>query len=233
MANDLKKKIRRFLRNKKFIKIKINLAYVMVALLGASLRYRVVGREQLERFHGREGFILNSWHGQQLMAFCFFRNCGYYILSSLSRDGEISSSIMRKFGWKIVRGSSSAGAVRGLIGLLKVLRGGAGVALTPDGPRGPMYHIEPGGIYLSKKSGAPLIPVVFLFNRKWISTKSWDQFVIPKPFSRCVVYFGEPIFVEAELTEEQLEVEKQRLQAGIHEANRLAEEVLQAWLKQE
>lgn len=201
-----------------------------MALLGHSLRFRVVGREQLDRFHGKEGFILNSWHGQQLMGFYFFRGCGYYILSSLSRDGDLSSSIMRKFGWNIIRGSSSKGAVRGLIELLRALRQGAGVALTPDGPRGPIYHIEPGGLYLAQKTGAPLFPVAFAYDRKWISEKSWDLFVIPKPFARCVVYFGEPLFIREELTEAQLEIEKERLQKAIHEANHRAEEVLNEWL---
>ncbi|TCL64794.1 hypothetical protein EDC14_101893 [Hydrogenispora ethanolica] len=208
----------------------VSVGFWLVALLGRTLRYRVIGREQLEQFHGKQGFILNSWHGQQMLGFCFFRGCGYYILSSLSRDGDYSSSIMSRFGWRIIRGSTSKGAVRGLIELLRVLREGAGVALTPDGPRGPLYHIEPGGIYLAQKTGAPLIPVAFVFDRKWVMKRSWDQFVIPKPFARCVAYFGEPIFVTAKLTEEQLALEQQRLRDAIHEANRRGEEILQQWL---
>ncbi|HOP75410.1 MAG TPA: lysophospholipid acyltransferase family protein [Bacillota bacterium] len=211
-------------------KIKINIAYFLVALLGHSLRFRVVGQEQLERFLGKEGFIINCWHGQQLMGFYFFRKRGYYILVSRSRDGDLASGIMERFGWKTIRGSSSKGAVRGLIELLRALRQGAGVALTPDGPRGPIYHVEPGGLYLAEKTGAPLIPMAFVFDRKWISKESWDLFVIPKPFSRCVVYFGEPIFIKDELTEDRLELEKERLQKAIHEANRRGEEVLKEWL---
>lgn len=210
-------------------KLIITIGYWIVRLLGSTLRYRVIGREQLARFHGKEGFIINTWHGQQLTGFYFFRKCGYYILSSLSRDGEVSSSIMRKLGWQIIRGSSSKGAVRGLIELTRVLRQGAGMALTPDGPRGPIYHIEPGGLYLSKKTGAPLIPLAFVFDRKWVSEQSWDKFVIPKPFARCVAYFGDPLWVTDELTDERLEIEKERLREAIHEANRRGEEVLKQW----
>lgn len=224
----MKKKTTLFRRLK--IKLQINLGFFLLAILDKTLHYRVIGREQLEHYHGKEGFIINTWHGQQLLGFCFFKGCGYYILSSLSRDGERSSSIMRKFGWRIIRGSSSKGAVRGLIELLKVLREGAGIALTPDGPRGPLYHIEPGGIYLAQKTGAPLIPLAFVFEPKWVSEKSWDKFAIPKPFAKCVAYFGEPLFVTEELTETQLEVEKKRLQEAIHEANRRGEEVLRQWL---
>lgn len=198
--------------------------------LGRSLRFRVVGQEQLDQFRGKGGFILNCWHGQQLMGFYFFRRRGYYILVSHSRDGDLSGGIMKKLGWNIVRGSSSKGAVRGLIELLRALRQGAGVALTPDGPRGPIYHIELGGLYLAQKTGAPLIPVAFVFDRKWISKDSWDLFVIPKPFARCVVYFGEPLFIRDELTDDRLEAEKERLQKALHEANHRGEEVLKEWL---
>jgi lysophospholipid acyltransferase (LPLAT)-like uncharacterized protein len=210
------------------LRLQINIACFLVWLLGRSLRYRVIGREQLERYHGKKGFIINSWHGQQLVGFYFFRGCGYYILSSMHRDGEISSSIMRKFGWKIIRGSSTKGGVRSLIELMRFLRQGEGTVLTPDA-QGPIYHIEPGGIYLAQKTGAPLIPLAFVFDRKWVSEKSWDKFVIPKPFARCVAYFGEPITITSELTEENLELEKKRLQDAIHEANRHGEEVLQQW----
>jgi lysophospholipid acyltransferase (LPLAT)-like uncharacterized protein len=208
----------------------LNFGYLIVLLFGKSLRYRVVGREQLAGFVGKTGMILNCWHGQQFMGFYFFRGLGYYILSSLHRDGDYSSSIMRRFGWQIIRGSSTKGAVRGLIGLLRVLRQGAVAALTPDGPTGPLYHIEPGGLYLAQKTGVPLIPVAFVYDRKWVSTKSWDKFEIPKPFARCVVYFGAPLFIEAKLDDARLEREKERFQAALHLANRQGEEVLQQWL---
>jgi lysophospholipid acyltransferase (LPLAT)-like uncharacterized protein len=221
-----------FRKFKKRLKLRlaINFGYLLVGLLGISLRYRVVGREKLQQFLGKEGFIINTWHGQQLIGFYFFRGCGYYILSSLSRDGDTSSSIMRKFGWRIIRGSNYKRAVSGLIGLLQALRGGAGIALTPDGPRGPIFHIESGGIYLAQKTGAPLIPVAFVFDRKWVSEKSWDKFEIPKPFARCVAFFGEPLWIKAEkLTDPQLEIEKDRLREALHQANRDGEEVLRQW----
>jgi Uncharacterized protein conserved in bacteria len=210
-------------------KLQINIAFFLIWLLGHSLRYRVIGREYLDRYFGKEGFIINAWHGQQLTGFYFFRGCGYYILSSLSRDGEISSSIMRKFGWKIIRGSSTKGGVRSTVELMRVLRKGAATVITPDA-QGPMYHIEPGSIYLAQKTGAVLIPFAFVYDRKWVSEKSWDKFVVPKPFARCVAYMGPPLKVTAELTEENMEIEKNRLHDAIHEANRRGEEVLRQWL---
>ncbi|HBE79727.1 MAG TPA: hypothetical protein DDW65_18410 [Firmicutes bacterium] len=219
------------LRKKIKVKLGIHIGYMLVWLLGHTLRFRVIGREQLEQYYGKEGFIINAWHGQQLTGFFFFKGCGYYILSSLHRDGEVSSSIMRKFGWRIIRGSSTKGAVHGLIELKRVLLQGAGTVLTPDAP-GPIYHIEPGGIYLAQKTGAVLIPLAFVYDRKWISEKSWDKFEVPKPFARGVAYFGKPLKVTAKLTEENLEAEKLRLQEAIHEANRRGEEVLRQWRDQ-
>lgn len=205
---------------------------LLVTGLCKTLQYRVIGREKLDQYLGKTGFIINTWHGQQLVGYYFFKDCGFYILSSMHRDGDYSSNIMRRFGWKIIRGSSYKGAVSGLRGLLRVIKQGKGVVLTPDGPRGPLYHIEPGGVFLAQKSGAPLIPLAFVFDRKWVSAKSWDQYVVPKPFSKCVAYFGEPLFITEKLTDERLEIEKERLQTAIHEANRRGEEVLKQWLNE-
>jgi lysophospholipid acyltransferase (LPLAT)-like uncharacterized protein len=226
----MRNRIKLMVKKVKFL-VLLNIVYLLVLLLGKSIRYRIIGREQLKEFHGKIGMILNCWHGQQLTGFYFFRGCGYYILSSMSRDGDYSSSIMRRFGWRIIRGSNNRGAVRGLIELLRVLRQGAGVALTPEGSRGPRYHIEPGCLYLAQKTGAPLIPVAFVYDRKWVSQKSWDKFEVPKPFARGVAYFGAPLYIEGELDDQRLEQEKERLREAIHTANRLGEEVLRQWIK--
>ena len=75
-----------------------------------------------------------------------------------------------------------------------------------------------------------MIPVAFVYDRKWVSEKSWDKFEIPQPFARCVAYFGTPLYIKAELDETQMKLEKERLQEAIHLANRQGEEVLQQWL---
>lgn len=225
------KKIKRFVRQSEGLQYRISFIYWLVTLLSMTVKYREIEKERFQ-LEGKDGFLLNIWHGQQLVGFHLFRNRGYYILSSPSRDGDFSSGILERMGWKIVRGSSSKQAVRGLIALLKVLKAHENVVLTPDGPRGPMYHIEPGTIYLAQKSGVPIIPFALVVDRKWVSQKSWDKFEIPKPFAKCVAYYGEPLYVEKELTDEQLEIEKERLIAALHETNRRGEEVLEAWLKE-
>lgn len=202
------------------------LAWAAIALLCSTMRFRSVGEERLQR----KGAVMMAWHGQQFLGFYYFKGRGYAILSSLSKDGDVSSSIMRRFGWKIIRGSSSKGGARGLIELIRHLRQGGIAGITPDGPSGPIYHIEPGVIYMAQKTGVPLIPFSFSLDRAW-ELNSWDRFIIPKPFSRCLVYFGPEIYIPSEITEEEFEQAKEDIATAIHHANMLGRKELEAWLE--
>lgn len=202
------------------------LGWLGVSLLCRTLRFRVIGEENLPQ---GQGTVILVWHGQQLLGFYFFRQRQYAILSSLSRDGDISSSILRRFGWKIVRGSSTRGGAQGLIELIRHLRQGGTVGITPDGPSGPIYHIEPGAVYMSQKTGSPLFPVAFIPDQYW-EFNSWDRFIIPKPFSRCIVYYGNPLAVPAKTDPEAFESWKETIAAAIHESNRLGREELEKWV---
>lgn len=206
--------------------------WIFVGLLGKSLRYRVIREEILPQYKG--GFVVVCWHGQQLIGYYHFRGRGYTILASEHRDGEYTSLIMRRFGWRIVRGSSTRGGVGGLIKLLGNLRRGIPVVLTPDGPRGPIHHIAPGVIYLAKKTGTPIIPVAFAFSRaKYLNT--WDEFVLPYPFCRCVVCYGEPVFMSRALHgrenphDQQSTEEKERLVQALEKTNAEARKFLEEW----
>ncbi|HEX2953237.1 MAG TPA: DUF374 domain-containing protein, partial [Bacillota bacterium] len=133
--------------------------WLIVNLLSKTLRYRFLGDDRLPV---KKKSILLCWHGQQLLGCYFYRKRKIAILSSLSRDGDVSSSVLRRFGWKIIRGSSSRRGVAGLIELIHYLKDEGTIAITPDGPSGPIYHIEPGAIYMSQKTGAPIYPIAFI-----------------------------------------------------------------------
>jgi lysophospholipid acyltransferase (LPLAT)-like uncharacterized protein len=113
-------------------------------------------------------------------------------LTSASRDGDMVARAMAVFGLGAVRGSSSRRAVAALVGLKHALEDGLDVCLTPDGPRGPRYVVQAGVIKLAEATGAPVIPIHVHFSSAW-RLKTWDRFVIPKPFSRVRVTFGEAI----------------------------------------
>ncbi len=130
-------------------------------------------------------------------------------LTSASHDGDMVARAMAVFGLGAVRGSTSRRGVAALVGLKRALQEGLDICLTPDGPRGPRYKIQPGAIKLAESSGAPIVPVHVRFSSAW-RLKTWDRFVIPKPFSRVEVTFAEPITVPRGLDEAAFE--NQRLQ---------------------
>jgi hypothetical protein len=119
-------------------------------------------------------------------------------LTSASRDGDMVARAMAVFGLGAIRGSSSRRGVAALVGLKRALQDGLDVCLTPDGPRGPRYQIQPGVIKLAQATGVPMVPVHVRFTAAW-RLKTWDRFVIPKPFSRVEVTFAEAIVLPREM----------------------------------
>ncbi|HHZ19011.1 MAG TPA: lysophospholipid acyltransferase family protein [Firmicutes bacterium] len=202
------------------------LAWLFAVILFSTVRFRVVGeQEALSRT-----IVLNVWHGQQLMGIYYFRGRKFNVLSSLSRDGDLASAVLHRFGWKTVRGSSSRGGSRSLIEMIRLVRAGEIVCLTPDGPSGPVYQVKPGAIYIGQKTGVPLVPISFTVDRYW-QLNSWDHFVIPKPFARCMVYYGPGLVIPKELSEGDFQLYQDRLAEAIHDANRKGQKELERWCR--
>jgi lysophospholipid acyltransferase (LPLAT)-like uncharacterized protein len=132
-------------------------------------------------------------------------------LTSASKDGDMVARAMAVFGLGAVRGSSSRRAVAALVGLKRALTEGLDVCLTPDGPRGPRYKIQPGFLKLAEATGAPIVPIHVRFHSAW-RLKTWDRFVIPKPFSRVEVTFAESITIPRGLDETAFEAERLKLE---------------------
>ncbi len=132
-------------------------------------------------------------------------------LTSASKDGAMVAAAMKVCGLDAIRGSSSRRAVAALVGLKRALAEGFDVCLTPDGPRGPRYQVQPGFLKLAEATGAPIIPIHLGFSNAW-RLKTWDRFVIPKPFSRVVITFDEPITIPRGLDEAAFEAERRKLE---------------------
>ncbi len=132
------------------------------------------------------------------------------VLTSASKDGAILAKAMSVFGLGAVRGSSSRRAVAALIGMKRALQEGLDVCITPDGPRGPKYSFHPGVIKLAQSSGAAIIPIHLKFSSAW-HLKTWDNLVIPKPFSRVTVVFDEKLIIPPKLDETAFESETSRV----------------------
>jgi lysophospholipid acyltransferase (LPLAT)-like uncharacterized protein len=132
-------------------------------------------------------------------------------LISASRDGDLIADVTERFGFQVVRGSSSRLGASAVLELGNVLANGRDVLITPDGPRGPVYELGPGIVFLAQKTGVAVVPLNFEYSSCW-RLKSWDGFILPRPFSKVRFIIGPPHHVEATETPEQFEAERVRLQ---------------------
>jgi len=141
------------------------------------------------------GFACMLWHEALLPLLWHHRGARAVIVVSQARDGQYLSDFAEAIGYRLVRGSSSRGAVGALLAAARELEGGAIVALTPDGPRGPRRELKAGVLAAAQRAGVPVLPVHAEADRAW-RLHSWDRFCIPKPFARIRVAYGEPITIE-------------------------------------
>lgn len=136
-------------------------------------------------------YILCSWHGELLPAIWANRDRGMSAMVSEHGDGEIIARVMARWGFRTVRGSTSRSAGRALLGMIRELEEGRSFAITPDGPRGPAGVIQQGLLLASHRSGAPIVGVRTDASRAW-RMPSWDRFLVPKPFARVRLTYGDP-----------------------------------------
>ncbi|MBT8037465.1 MAG: lysophospholipid acyltransferase family protein [Verrucomicrobiae bacterium] len=197
------------------------LVALLMRVLGLTLRYRVDDPSG-QKIKAAPGVpvIWAFWHNclfaAPLTKTRFSGAAPASALASASRDGAVIESMVTCFGVKTVRGSSSRRGVAALIALKKALKAGEQLFITPDGPRGPRYHLQPGVVKLAQSSGAPIIPVRFSHSSSW-RLKSWDRFYIPKPFSEVVIRVGEAIHVPAKLDENDFESYRQKVENSLRE----------------
>ena len=163
--------------------------------LAATWRIRVVGGEHLTGLRrARQPFVFACWHGELLALLWHHRRQGVHVLISEHRDGELVARVAEGLGFATVRGSTTRGGGRALLALSRLLQEGKEIAVTPDGPRGPARAYAPGALVAAQRAGAPLLLVSMAVDRAW-RLRSWDRFLIPKPFARITVAYGEPAYV--------------------------------------
>jgi lysophospholipid acyltransferase (LPLAT)-like uncharacterized protein len=176
----------------------------LVRALGRTLRTEIHGEEHVvPLWHAPAAVIYAIWHGQVLMVPLlneqWRRTRGarpVHVMASRSRDGELLARFVRRFGFGVVRGSSTRGGASALRRLARRVRQGHDVAIAPDGPRGPRGQAQPGAVALAALTGAPLVPLAFAARPAW-QLRSWDRFEIPKPRAHGALVFGPPLRVHA------------------------------------
>lgn len=141
-------------------------------------------------------FIFSLWHGELLPLVVDHRNQGVRILVSEHGDGEVIAQIAQRLGLATIRGSTSRGAARALLAMCDALRGGHSVAVTPDGPRGPAHKYASGALVAAQRASVPIVAIGVSATGAW-HLRSWDSFLIPKPFATVTIAYGDPVYVAA------------------------------------
>ncbi len=204
-------------------------AALLLKALHGSLKVRTVGREPLERLKASGGqYMMAFWHGTLLLM--VYAHVGdvrrLTFLVSWHRDGELITRIIKYFGPEPTRGSSTRGGIRALHGLLKRAKEGYDVAFTPDGPKGPARVAQEGVVQTARLSGLPIVPIGMAARRKKIMG-SWDGFIVPRPFTRVVFAYGEPIAVPRDLDASRVDKVRAEVERALNGAMERAEAALE------
>lgn len=177
-------------RRRARIALASHLGGAVVRLLGSTWRMSTRNAEALDAVRAAGApMVIVLWHGELLPILWQHRDQGISVLISTHADGEIIARICKSLGCRTVRGSSSRGGARALLELVRELETGHEVAVTPDGPRGPRREFAPGAVVAAMRAGVPVIAFGATVDRAW-RLRSWDRFVIPKPFARVTVAYS-------------------------------------------
>jgi len=165
------------------------LARLYIRFLGLTSRVTVKGGS---RYQGPAVYAL--WHRQEVLMIHLHRNQGLCGLVSKSKDGEYMARILLGMGFNVIRGSTTTGGSEALRALIRAVRGGYSIAVTPDGPKGPIFKVQPGVVYIAQKAGVPIIPAACALSSKKI-LRSWDKYQFPLPFGRIEAVYGAPFHI--------------------------------------
>lgn len=186
------------------------------ARLGGAL-FRLFGMTWRIRHHNADAwrtlrahkapYIFAFWHHDMLAMLWGHRNEDVAVLVSEHGDGEIIARIIEGVGNQTVRGSTTRGGTRALIGMIRALERGSSAAITPDGPRGPRHVWQPGVFSAARRASAPIVGIGIAVNRAW-RFNSWDKFVLPKPFARIDIMYGDPVRIDAASSDFSADVQR-------------------------
>lgn len=166
--------------------------YYLLKIVGSTLKIKIVKNEKVKE--NEESYIFAFWHNKLVVpSLCLKHIKKRAVLASPSKDGELISVPLEKMGFHMVRGSSDKNAASSLISLIKLMKQGYNIGTPVDGPKGPIYEVKPGMLYLAQKGKKYIVPIGGAYKNKWVFNKAWDKFQFPKPFTTLVCLMGDPI----------------------------------------
>ena len=188
-----------------------------IRFVHATGRWQTVRGEVPHRYwEAGRPFILSFWHGRLLMMpYCWPRGTTIHMLISQHRDGRLIADTVAHFGIDTVAGSSSKGGAQALRAMVKALKAGECVGITPDGPRGPRMRASDGIVSVARLAGVPVIPATYA-TRSGRVLGSWDRFLVAAPFTRGVIVWGEPIEVPRDADADALEATRLKIETAMN-----------------
>jgi hypothetical protein len=203
--------------------------YLLTRGLAATLRFRLPPSSDQFRRQSPERLIFAIWHNRLALSLILYNRFVRYrdpdrrmaAIVSASRDGGMLAHVLELFGVQPVRGSTSRRGPQALRELITCAERGLDLAITPDGPRGPVYVVQEGVIYLGQLTGLPILPVSCVLNPK-LELRSWDRFQFPLPFAACEVRVGELMRVPRSATDEERNVLRGQLEQTLRNLSGVA-----------
>src|SRR6202521_1523111 len=198
--------------------------YSVIRVLGPTLRYEVLGWQHAEGVYASgKRCIWAFWHRVIIPIVWWHRNHGTVVMNTTAFDGQWTRKVIEWLGFGTAQGSSSRGGLRGLAVMARRLEEGVDCAFTIDGPRGPRYIAKPGPVMLGGKTGCPIMVFHIGVERGRTFEKTWDHFLMPRPFSRTVILFAPPIYVPTDANAEVMEAKHVEMQHELERVRDIAE----------
>lgn len=213
--NESKKGMLRFLGD--------HFLYYAVTALCKSLKIKKQNYEVIENLKAKkQNYVLAFWHGTMILPWYLHGAPDFAALTSKSKDGDLLAKILKKWKYKVVRGSSSTGGDVALGIMVDYAQNKYSIAITPDGPRGPKYKFKAGAVITAKKSGIPIVLAGVGFKKKKMLS-NWDKFEIPYFFTTAKIIYSEPIYVESNLSYEETSEVISRCDENLNKLQQLAQ----------
>ena len=198
--------------------------YSVIRTLGPTLRYEVLGWQHAERVYAaKKQCIWAFWHRVIIPVVWWGRKRGVVVMNTTAFDGQWTRKVIEWLGFGTAQGSSTRGGLRGLAVMARRLEEGKDCAFTIDGPRGPRYVAKPGPVMLARKTGCPILVFHIGVDRGRTFEKTWDHFLLPKPFARTVMLFAPPIYVPKDANAEKMEEMHEVMQRELERVRDVAE----------
>ena len=198
--------------------------YYITKLISRSIRWEYFEQSKKSNiYNNKHKYIFCCWHNRLFLGpHLLPRNRVINALQSSHSDGMITSLAFQYLGMNVILGSSKKGGMQAFRKMVKRLQLGESIAITPDGPKGPKEKVKEGVIKLAQMTDTPIIPLVWA-TKKFKIINSWDNFVLPYPFSKGMYSFGKPIYIEKKINISKFELERKNLENEIKRLTKILE----------